>query len=73
MMNDSHGDEQADNGCAGLCGTCAHVRIIPTDRASRFYLCLLSLADPRFSRYPVIPVVSCPGYDHGLHGSHGSR
>lgn len=62
MMNDSRGDGQADARRAGLCGTCVHVRIITNDRGSRFYMCGLSVSDPRFPRYPVIPVVACAGY-----------
>ena len=47
----------------GLCATCLHVRVIGTDRDSRFYLCERSKTDPRFPRYPALPVVSCIGYD----------
>ena len=62
MMNDPDGDGQADDSRAGLCATCAHVTIVQSDRASRFYMCRLSLTDGRFPRYPAIPVVWCPGY-----------
>lgn len=62
MMNDSHGEGQAPDERAGLCGACAHVHIVTNDRASRFYLCRLSLADPRFPRFPAIPVLACPGF-----------
>ncbi len=47
---------------AGLCGTCAHARVVPSSRGAEFYLCRLSLTDPRFPRYPSLPVVTCPGY-----------
>lgn len=47
----------------GLCATCAHAQVIETDRGSRFYLCERSRTDPRFPRYPGLPVVSCIGYD----------
>jgi hypothetical protein len=36
--------------------------MITNDRGSRFYLCELSFTDPRYPRYPVIPIVACPGY-----------
>jgi hypothetical protein len=62
MMNDSQGDGQANDGRAGLCATCAHVNIIASDRGSRFYMCRLSSTDPRFPRYPLIPVAACAGY-----------
>lgn len=47
---------------AGLCDTCVHVRVIRSDRGSLFYLCTLSATDPRFPKYPRLPVISCPGY-----------
>jgi len=46
----------------GLCTTCEHSRIIETARGSRFYLCRLSDIDPRFPRYPTLPVLRCDGY-----------
>ena len=47
---------------AGLCESCAHVRIVETRKGSRFYLCTLSEVDPRFPKYPGIPVLRCGGY-----------
>ena len=47
----------------GLCGACAHARSIITARGSRFYLCELSRTDPRFPRYPRLPVLRCPGFE----------
>jgi hypothetical protein len=57
-MNDSGGSRQD----AGLCSGCAHVQVITTDRGSQFYLCLLSRVDPRFPKYPRLPVLQCAGY-----------
>jgi hypothetical protein len=62
MMNDPRGSRQASAARAGLCARCAHVRIVPGARGSEFYLCQLSFTDPRFRRYPAIPVIACPGY-----------
>lgn len=62
MMNDPRGLRQATADHAGLCARCAHVRIVPGARGSAFYLCQLSFTDPRFRRYPVIPVLACHGY-----------
>jgi hypothetical protein len=28
-----------------------------------FYLCERSRTDPRYRKYPVLPVVACPGYE----------
>ena len=47
----------------GLCGTCRHSRVIVTARGSTFRLCERSAADPRFPRYPNLPVVSCIGFE----------
>jgi hypothetical protein len=38
------------------------VRIVDTRKGSRFYLCELSEADPRFPKYPPLPVLRCIGY-----------
>lgn len=38
------------------------MRVVETKRGSRFYLCMLSEVDPRFPKYPGIPVLSCAGY-----------
>ncbi len=46
----------------GLCGRCRHARVVKTRRGSRFYLCRLSETDDRFSRYPRLPVLRCPGF-----------
>ncbi|HEX8695405.1 MAG TPA: hypothetical protein VF746_23535 [Longimicrobium sp.] len=46
----------------GLCETCANVKVVETRKGSRFYLCTLSEVDPRFPKYPRIPVVRCIGY-----------
>ena len=58
MMNDSGGGEQG----AGLCARCANVKIVDSARGSRFYLCLLSATDPRFPKYPRLPVLRCSGF-----------
>lgn len=45
----------------GLCATCEHLRLLASSR-SVFVRCGLAEVDPRFPRYPPIPVVACPGY-----------
>ena len=47
----------------GLCATCRHVRVIENRRGSEFYLCRLSEGDPRFEKYPRLPVLHCAGYE----------
>jgi hypothetical protein len=47
---------------AGLCDRCRHQRVVTTTRGSAFTLCELSKADPRFPKYPRLPVAACPGF-----------
>ncbi|MEP6917019.1 MAG: hypothetical protein ABJC89_15310 [Acidobacteriota bacterium] len=63
-MNDPRGSGQAAADRSGLCGSCAHVRIVTSGKGARFYLCRRSLTDPRFLRYPPLPVLVCTGYQH---------
>lgn len=49
-------------GKVGLCEKCKNVRVIVSDRGSRFYLCELSKSDPKFPKYPRLPVLQCAGY-----------
>ena len=60
MMDDPRRSRQAE---AGLCARCAHVHVVENDRGSRFYLCRLSTVDPRFPKYPRIPVLACSGFN----------
>jgi hypothetical protein len=46
----------------GLCGDCVHAQTIHSDRGSIFYLCRLGLTNPRFPKYPRLPVRQCDGY-----------
>jgi len=46
----------------GLCGDCVHAQTIHSDRGSTFYLCRLGLTNPRFPKYPRLPVRECDGY-----------
>ena len=48
---------------AGLCDSCRLTEVITSSRGSVFYLCTLSASDPRFRRYPVLPVRQCDGYE----------
>ncbi len=49
----------------GLCADCRHARRIGNRRGSTFHLCALASSDPRFTRYPRLPVVRCAGYERG--------
>jgi len=50
----------------GLCRTCRHTRLIGNRRGSQFYLCQLSDNDPRFAKYPRLPVLHCSGFEAAL-------
>ncbi|HEY0972606.1 MAG TPA: hypothetical protein VGE02_16680 [Gemmatimonadales bacterium] len=47
----------------GLCATCRHVRLAGNRRGSTFYRCARSESDPRFPKYPPLPVLRCIGYE----------
>ncbi|WP_322795422.1 hypothetical protein [Tepidiforma sp.] len=49
----------------GLCATCAFGRQVVSGKGSVFWLCERSREDPRFRKYPALPVVRCPGYAVG--------
>ncbi|PYT50806.1 MAG: hypothetical protein DMG44_04820 [Acidobacteria bacterium] len=55
-------EEKASTSTAGLCAVCRHARRIESSHGSVFYLCELSHTDPRFPKYPRLPVLSCDGY-----------
>ena len=46
----------------GLCASCRHLQLVGS-RRSVFVRCGLSDADPRFPRYPPLPVRACAGYE----------
>jgi hypothetical protein len=47
----------------GLCATCQWMRTVTNRRGSVFYRCGRAESDPRFVRYPPLPVLTCPGYE----------
>ncbi|HYL79016.1 MAG TPA: hypothetical protein VEU96_32800 [Bryobacteraceae bacterium] len=51
----------------GLCETCKNMRRVTSDRGSVFYLCKLSAVDPRYPKYPPLPVLACDGYENPEH------
>ena len=51
----------------GLCLHCRHARRVPTPRAL-YWLCELAATDPRFEKYPRLPVLACDGYEPGAGG-----
>jgi hypothetical protein len=47
---------------AGLCADCSYARRVESDRRSLFFMCERSKNDPRYAKYPPLPVIQCPGY-----------
>jgi hypothetical protein len=56
------GRATADPPAAGLCHTCRHARLVVSARGSTFTLCRLARVDPRFPKYPALPVTACDGW-----------
>ncbi|HBY62220.1 MAG TPA: hypothetical protein DEH78_20560 [Solibacterales bacterium] len=48
---------------AGLCASCGYAKTIASGRGPVYLLCRRALTDPRFEKYPRLPVISCSGYD----------
>jgi hypothetical protein len=52
----------------GLCATCLHCKLVRSDKGSAFYRCTLSDRDPRFAKYPRLPVLTCRGWERTTGG-----
>ncbi len=55
-------DDRAEVERAGLCASCAHLQVLRSQR-STFVRCALADRDPRFERYPSLPVGWCRGHE----------
>lgn len=62
-MSSIDGGEDELRRTVGLCAGCRHARIQESARGSRFWRCLRAQEDPRFARYPRLPVLACPGFE----------
>ncbi len=47
----------------GLCGDCSHCVVVASDKGSVFLRCERAKTDPRYAKYPRLPVLQCPGYE----------
>jgi len=64
VVSDGQGcDPSGPDARAGLCASCRQAEIVTSSRGSTFYLCRLANSDPRFVKYPALPVLECSGYD----------
>jgi len=50
----------------GLCPACVWVRVIRSDRESEFLLCRYAAEDPRYPKYPRLPVLACAAFREAL-------
>ena len=59
----------------GLCACCRHARVQQNARGSTFWRCLRADTDPRFARYPRLPVRECVGFERAPapEGERGKR
>jgi hypothetical protein len=39
------------------------VKVLASSRGSVFYMCEKANTDPKFRRYPALPVLRCDGYE----------
>lgn len=46
---------------SGLCASCGNAEVVRSQR-SAYLRCALADRDPRFARYPLLPVVICSGF-----------
>lgn len=46
----------------GLCAVCQHVKMVKSAKGSTFVMCGLAKTDPRFMKYPPLPVLRCGGF-----------
>ena len=49
----------------GLCSKCRHAAVQRNLRGSVFWRCRRGDDDPRFGKYPPLPVVACFGHEAG--------
>lgn len=47
---------------SGVCAACLHARWLKSGGGGDILLCRLSESDPRFPKFPRLPVLSCPGW-----------
>ena len=50
---------------AGLCGVCRHAKTTTTKRGTTSLRCTRAGWDDRLTRYPVLPVRRCVGFEVG--------
>jgi hypothetical protein len=66
-------DMEGAGAIAGLCADCRFAKVVRSDRGATFYQCGRSFEDPRFSKYPRLPVRACAGYETETEAEQGTR
>lgn len=62
-VNPATGSSERPDAAGGLCGGCHWARRIENRRGSAFLLCERHRSDPRFRKYPALPVLACEGFE----------
>ena len=60
---DREGGERVEDR-VGLCARCMHARRVEAPRAL-YWMCRRSLTDPRYDKYPRLPMRVCDGFEPG--------
>jgi hypothetical protein len=47
----------------GLCAACRYAQAVKSSRGSVFVMCGRAKTDPRFSKYPRLPMLACVGFE----------
>ncbi len=63
----------SDPDAIGLCFSCRWMRRVTNRRGSTFFRCGRADSDPRFPRYPALPVLACAGYERRSGGEGPGR
>ncbi len=63
-MGRSSTDPAAEQAPVGRCLNCLYARVVGTRANDRYYLCERSIDDPRYARYPRLPMLTCDGHEH---------
>ena len=47
----------------GLCYGCRYARVVTARADNRYWRCERAVVDPRFPKYPCLPMLACDGYE----------
>lgn len=73
-MASNHEFSKSTREGVGLCSSCQFMIEQGTKRGTVFFRCARADEDPRFNRYPAIPVLRCDGFEsRGFEGNDHGR